>query len=200
MRQYHKLQIGIAAEEGGGRRFAVRLEKTLGFILIIIMGLAVSGCLVGNDEYDEARRQKDQYRSELNELHQANDFLNKEIARLYSACEVLSSQLALTAALSIHDRYTAGLQRPAPPPAQPERTTAATNTGRRNPGTAAATPSRSGQSQTQTSRPPNRTGAGGTQTQPSRPSGGTTTPPPPPPMPSPSPGGNFPSGSVDWGI
>ena len=167
--------------------------------MTVVPVLVAGGCLVGNDEYDEARRQKEQYRVELNELHQANDFLNKEIARIYNDCEVLSSQLALTAALTIHDRYTAGLQRPqavaAPAPAntRPAQTarppqTRPTQTAR----PPARNPQPGGGSTTTATRPPApRPGSGG----------GTAAPPPasPPPSSSPSPG-FMGGGSVDLGI
>ena len=167
-------------------------------LLTVVPVLVAGGCLVGNDEYDEARRQKEQYRVELNELHQANDFLNKEIARIYNDCEILSSQLALTAALTIHDRYTAGLQRPQPivTATTPGRTTPAARPGASatRPSTPAARPStpaaRPSTPATRPSTPATRPGSGS----------GTAAPPAsPPPTSSPSPG-FMGGGSVDLGI
>lgn len=55
--------------------------------------LAAGGCLVDNEEYDQAQRQWTALRNEIQKLRQGNDQLNQEIARLYGDCEVLSSHV-----------------------------------------------------------------------------------------------------------
>ncbi len=174
------------------------LERTVGLGLILLLGLLPGGCLVDNDKYDEAKRQMDQINGELQELHLANDHLNQEIARVYGEYDMLTTQLALLAAMNVHDRFTAGLSRPpAAQPATPQATGAAT--GRQQP-PSTATPPRTPRVTPQT--PPRSTGgtrSGETGGQRGGQRGGQTggqrggqTPPPPPPS---SPGG----GAIDWG-
>ena len=92
-----------------------------------VLLLAAGGCLVNEDEFDQAQRRKEQMQAELARLRQGNDQLNQEIGRHYADREILSGHVALTAAVSLHNRLTARV-RPAPPPAQPQTTRPAQTT------------------------------------------------------------------------
>ncbi|MDR1044876.1 MAG: hypothetical protein LBP33_07130, partial [Candidatus Adiutrix sp.] len=99
------------------------LKQYLGLALALAMAFLPAGCLVDNEQFDEARRDRDKYLSELKARTEANNQLNLDLTRIYNDYSVLSTQLALTAALTMHDRYTEGLgrPRPAPPPPQVDR-------------------------------------------------------------------------------
>ena len=88
-------------------------------VLALALGLAVGGCQVNNEELEQAQRQKEALQAELSKLQQGNDQLNQEITRLYGDREVISSHVALTAALTLHNRLAGelGKPRPAPPAA-----------------------------------------------------------------------------------
>ena len=82
--------------------------------------LAAFGCLVNEDEFDQARRQREALSAELSKLRQGNDQLKHEINRLYNDREILSGHVAMTAAVALHNQMTARL-RPAQPAAAPVR-------------------------------------------------------------------------------
>jgi|GEM_PF-6091861 len=162
----------------------------------IIMAALVSGaCLVGNDDFDKARLERDKYRDELVRLHESNDILKRDVSTAYESCDLINTQLTVMAAMSIHDRYTSNLGRPVlPPPLPAAAATQPTNRSTRTQravrgeqqsgqqGTAGRTGSR------QTSGSGGRTGSSGS-------GGGTRTAPPSTP-PANSGGG----GSIDWGF
>jgi hypothetical protein len=83
----------------------------------VVLLLAVSGCLVADDEFEEAQRRKEVLGAELSKLRLENDQLNREISRLYADREVISAHVAMSAAIALHNQMTAGL-RQTPPPAQ----------------------------------------------------------------------------------
>ncbi|MDR3038955.1 MAG: septum formation initiator family protein [Candidatus Adiutrix sp.] len=164
--------------------------------------LAAGGCLVDNEEYDQAQRQWTALRTELQKLRQGNDQLNQEIARLYGDCEVLSSHVAMTAASALHSRLAAG---PAP---RPVPVTVAAPAARP---AAAARPARPSTRPAQT---PTRPASTSTSASASGPNSAPPPPPPPPENPSgagtggldlsslPPAGsgsGGRPGGAVDWG-
>lgn len=112
------------------------LARTAGLAAILILTLAAEGCLVSNDEFDKARLQRDDFRRESQLVHQANDALKREISEIYESCDLISTQLTVLAAMSLHDRYTAGLARPRPvlpPPITTRSSTATTPTQTRRP-------------------------------------------------------------------
>ena len=88
---------------------AARLAGTTALLLVI------GGCLVNEDEFDQARLRKEALSGELSKLRQGNDQLNHEINRLYHDREILSGHVAMTAAVALHNELTARF-RPAPPP------------------------------------------------------------------------------------
>lgn len=174
----------------GGRSGRKLIERSFNFFLVAALALFTAGCLVGNDEYDQASRERDDYRSQLQSLRLSNDQMNKDISQLYADCDSLNSQLSVLAALSIHDKYTEGLRRvetPAPTPtSKPGQTTRPSRGERVRVDTRPSGQSGGGSRGTGSTR-----GSGGGQ----QPSGGASTPPPPPPPPS---GGR--GGSIDWGF
>ncbi|UQZ89177.1 hypothetical protein C4J81_08185 [Deltaproteobacteria bacterium Smac51] len=89
--------------------------KPLYHILTVLLALGLTGCVVGDEEYETARRQRDEYRGQLQELYQTNDKLNKDIALAYAECEALSSKLALVAASDAQREYATDLL---PPPSR----------------------------------------------------------------------------------
>ena len=152
--------------------FMARLAGTAALIL------AASGCLVNNEEFDQAQRRKEALWTELSKLRQDNDQLTHEINRLYSDREILSGHVAMTAAVALHNRIMAEL-RPTAPTAAP--------------------------AQTPTARPASARSASARQAQPQTPRPGTgVAPPPPSAAPANTPPSqpvirNRPSGAVDWG-
>lgn len=172
-------------------RVPARLARAAALVLLLVAALMAGGCLVGNEEYNEARAKRDEYRSHLQRMHESNDVLKREISEIYESCDLISSQLTVMAAMSIHDRYTANLGRPILPPPISTATPATTPT----PGRATRTPrtvrgEQSGQQGT-AGRTGTSTGSGRSSS-----SGGTrTTPPPTPPA---NTGGG--GGSIDWGL
>lgn len=176
---------------------AVFIRRSVPVLGILLAAVLIAGCLADGDKYEEAQREKDKILAELQELHRSNDFLNQEIGRLYNDSDTLSTQLALSASLFLHDKYTTGLARPraaAVQPAAPSRPANAGNSRpRQNPGQggeqSGSRPQGGGQP-----RGGNSGGSGGG-------SGGLNTPPPPPPSATPPAAPRpRPSGSVDWGI
>ena len=79
----------------------VFLTRYLSVGLLLLLGFLSSGCLVDNDKFDEARLERDRYQSELKIKTEDNSRLNLDITRIYDDCAILSSQLALTAALNM---------------------------------------------------------------------------------------------------
>ncbi|MDL2260254.1 hypothetical protein LJB99_05205, partial [Deltaproteobacteria bacterium OttesenSCG-928-K17] len=71
------------------RRQAV--GKLACFGLIIFLALLPVGCLVSNDDYEEANRELNRYNDELQSVYVDNDRLNQEISRLYGECDLFSS-------------------------------------------------------------------------------------------------------------
>ncbi len=160
-------------------------------------GLMLGGCWSGNDEYAQTKQERDEILGELQKLTRVNDHLNLEIGRLYNECDQLSTQVALTAALAIHDRFTADLVKPKPvQPTPPARGSTATTPRPRQTGTppAATTPRRD-----DGAGPAGRGGSTGSTRGGGSSAGQTTRPAPPPPPPPPPSGTNRPSGAVDWG-
>lgn len=96
------------------------LSRLAAVLLLLAPGLVFSGCVVGNDEFEGAKRESDRYREESNATVTGNDQLNKEIAKLYNDCDSLSSQLAMVSSVSMHNRLTADIGKPKPVP-QPTR-------------------------------------------------------------------------------
>jgi hypothetical protein len=86
--------------------------------LAAVLLLAAGGCLVDDAEFDQALERKDALRTELFKLRQSNDQLNQEISRLYADREVLSSHVAMTAAVALHNLMMPRV-RPSPPPPAP---------------------------------------------------------------------------------
>lgn len=76
--------------------------------------LSASGCVVGDDEFEEARNQRDEYRARLQEVYQANDRLNQEIGVAYAEVEGLSSRLALAGAADVQRELGEALLTPPP--------------------------------------------------------------------------------------
>jgi hypothetical protein len=133
--------------------------------------LAASGCLVNNEEFNQAQRRKEALWTELSKLRQDNDQLTHEINRLYSDREILSGHVAMTMAVALHNRIIAEVRPAAPPPAPAP----------------AARPATARPAGPQTPRP----GTGVAQSPP--PAATANTPPPQPVI------RNRPSGAVDWG-
>ena len=158
--------------------FAARLAGTAALLL------AASGCLVNNEDFDQAQRRKEDLWAELLRLRQDNDQLKHEINRLYSDREILSGHVAMTTAMALHNQMV-GLVRPAAPQAAPVPAS--------RPAQIPATrPAQSGQAPRPTQAP--RPGTGGApQTQPPPQAAPADTPPPSPVIRS------RPSGAVDWG-
>lgn len=186
--------------KSAGEKALSLLVRVAGLATVLILALVAGGCLVSNDEFDKARLQRDEYLRESQAIHQANDALKREISEIYESCDLISTQLTVLAAMSIHDQYTAGLARPRPvlPPPITTRTptaTAPTQTRRPAPNQGGATTRRpSGDTQNA------GTGTGGTRRPPSGGQGGRTGGGnSPAPQPAPSPGGGG-GGSIDWGF
>ncbi len=83
--------------------------KAFKLSLALLLVLNLGACVVDDAEYDEALRQRDEYRAQLRELYQNNDTLNRQIAGVYAECEALSDKLALIAAARMQLEYTADL-------------------------------------------------------------------------------------------
>lgn len=172
------------------------LGRTAGLAGMLILALMTGGCLVSNEEYNEASRKREEYSQELTRLHQANDLMKREVTAIYESCDLISTQLTVLAAMSIHDKFTDGLARARPvlpPPIATGSTSRQSTQGQgvtttRGQGAGQSTGGRTGSSGSRPSRPSSG-GQGG------RTGGGTSTPPASPP-PS-SPGGG---GSIDWGF
>ncbi|MCL2029059.1 MAG: hypothetical protein FWG97_01360 [Deltaproteobacteria bacterium] len=94
------------------------------FCLAFAAALFLSGCLVKDDEFDEARQLKESLTAELVKLRQSNDHMNHEISRLYADREVLSGHVAMTAAVALHNSFTTRILPPPPPPPRPPQTPA----------------------------------------------------------------------------
>ncbi|MDR2725512.1 MAG: septum formation initiator family protein [Candidatus Adiutrix sp.] len=103
---------------------AFRLAARLAGVAALF--LAASGCLVNEDEFDQARRRREALSAELSRLRQGNDQLKHEINRLYNDRETLSGHVAMTAAVALHNQVTARLRPVQPPPALPARLPQAT--------------------------------------------------------------------------
>ena len=89
---------------------AARLARTAALLL------AAAGCLVNDGEFDQAQSRKESLEAELSRLAKENDLLNHELSRLYADREILSAHVAMTAAVSLHNRVMDRF-RPPPPPA-----------------------------------------------------------------------------------
>lgn len=83
--------------------------KTLKLSLALLLALNLAACVVDDEEYNAAQRQRDDYRAQLQEMYQVNDQLNQEIAGIYAECEILSDKLALVAASQIQAEYATDL-------------------------------------------------------------------------------------------
>lgn len=81
----------------------------------LTLALMTAAC-VSNDEFDQARMDRDEFRGELQRLHLSNDDLKREIPKTYASCDQITSQLTVMAAMDIHDKYTDKLGRPPQPP------------------------------------------------------------------------------------
>ena len=96
---------------------AARLAWTAAWLL------AAGGCLVNDGEFDQAQSRKESLETELSRLAKENDLLNHELGRLYADREILSAHVAMTAAVSLHnrvmDRFRPPPPAPAPAPARP---------------------------------------------------------------------------------
>ena len=98
---------------------AARLAGTAALLL------ALGGCLVNSEEFDQAQRLKETLWTELSRQRQDNDQLKHEINRLYSDREILSGHVAMTSAVALHNYMTARTRpaspeaAPAPPPQAP---------------------------------------------------------------------------------
>ena len=183
----------LAGVDDNGARRVKALERFFGLLFILALAALSVGCLVGNEEYDQASREVDEYQSQLQSLRLTNDQLNRDIGNLYEECEALNTQLATLAALSIHDRFTENLKRPEPvvtPPQQrptrPATTPRVTNSGNQTP--RANTTPRQGGGGSRGSGSQAGTPRGGQQSG----GGAPATPPPPPPRQS--------GGAIDWGF
>jgi chromosome segregation ATPase len=77
--------------------------------LALALALSLGACVVSDDEYEEARRQRDDHRRELQDLNLENAKLNQAIAEAYADYDALSARLAVGAALALQLRYTEGL-------------------------------------------------------------------------------------------
>ncbi len=178
------------------------LRRSSAVLFMLAAAVFTSGCLVDNDKYDEARQHQDKIRTELQELYRSNDVLNQEITRLYNDSETLSTQLAMSASLVLHDRYTTGLTRPPATTPAPSRS-GSTAVGRTRPG--AAQPSAGSQARPATTqqRPaaasPRDASTSGRSSMTSTPALPPSTPPTTQPTPPPATPRPRPSGSVDWG-
>lgn len=185
--------------KSAGEKALGLLARAAGLAAILILTLAAEGCLVSNDEFDKARLQRDDFRRESQLVHQANDALKREISEIYESCDLISTQLTVLAAMSLHDRYTAGLARPRPvlpPPITPRTPTATTQTRRPAANQGGATTRRSqgdaqnagagtsGTRRSQTGDQGGRTGGGNT----------------PASRPATTPSGGGGGGSIDWGF
>lgn len=165
------------------------------------LGLVLGGCVVGNDEFDEATRERNQYLDELQTVRQNSDRLNQDIAKIYNDCDYISAQLAMVAALTMHNNLTAdlGKSRPATPAPQRQSTTTrprateGARTGTNAGGTAAPRPNTAGTNAPGTATP--GANAAGTKPQAPPPQSGATGQPPAGKIISTPPSG----GSVDWG-
>lgn len=90
------------------------LNRLAGLALVCALALVSGGC-VGNDELNEARKERDEFRGELQRLHLSNDDLKREISSAYASCDLIGNQLTVMAAMNIHDQYTDKLGRPVLP-------------------------------------------------------------------------------------
>lgn len=180
-------KYSLLNSRAGTSRGLKTLSRAAALAAMIMAPLISGGCLVGNDDFDKARLARDEYRDELVRLHESNDILKREVLEIYESCDLISKQLTVMAAMSIHDRYTANLGRPVLPPPIP----AATTTTPSRPARATQREVRreqGGQPQGAAGRPGSGSGRAGS-------SGGTpNSPPPAPPVNS---GGG---GSIDWGL
>ena len=71
------------------------------FILMALLAASLSGCLGDGSKFEDAKRERDEYRLKLQEIRLANDLLNKNVAVILAECHVVSEQLALKAAMDI---------------------------------------------------------------------------------------------------
>jgi|GEM_PF-2976334 len=95
----------------GAAKKALYFWKRLGGLgLVFTLALMPGGC-VSNDELDQVRMDRDEFRGELQRLHLSNDDLKREISQTYASCDQIGTQLTLMAAMNIHDQYTDKLGR-----------------------------------------------------------------------------------------
>lgn len=83
--------------------------KLFTILLTLLLALPLSACVVDDEEFDAAKRQRDEYHARLRDLYAANDQLNQEIAALYAESKALSDRLALVAATRVQLEYTTDL-------------------------------------------------------------------------------------------
>lgn len=171
-------------KQGNGKIRA--LERAAGFLFTLILALLTVGCLVDNDDYNQTSREIDEYQVKLQNMRLANDQLNREIIAVYDECDALNSQLAILAALNIHDKYTDGLKRVETPAVTPPPRVRETPR--------AATPPRAARPTVNTDTNASRREASGQ----SGSSGGSSSSPAANPSPPPSPSRT--DGAIDWGF
>jgi hypothetical protein len=98
--------------------------KVVHISLALLLALNLTACVVDDEEFDAAVRQRDEYLAQVRELRDSNDRLNLEIGRLYAECADLSNKLAVVAATKIQLEYTGDiLAAPARPRQRPRGTT-----------------------------------------------------------------------------
>lgn len=171
-------------KKGNGKLRA--LERTAGFLFTLILALLTVGCLVDNDDYNQTSREIEEYQVKLQNMRLANDQLNREIIAVYDECEALNSQLAVLAALNIHDKYTDGLKRVEAPAVTPPPRVRETPR--------ATTPPRTSRPTVNTDTSAPRREASGQRGSSGQGSGGSSASPSPPPSPSRT------DGAIDWGF
>jgi len=112
MEKYSGL-LGVQQKTIGAKALGI-FSRTVGLASILILAIIPGGCLVGNDEFNEALISRDEYRGELTLLHESNDSLKREISQTYESCDLITTQLSVLAAMNIHNKFTADLARPRP--------------------------------------------------------------------------------------
>lgn len=96
--------------------------KALKLSVALLLALNLTACVVDDEEYGAAERQRDEYRAQLQQMYQVNDQLNREITGAYADCETLSDKLALVAAAQIQAEYVTDLLNSRPRATRPRGT------------------------------------------------------------------------------
>ena len=167
-------------------------SRSASLVLVLTMLAAfLSGC-VSDKDVEEASRQRDEYRDQLQTATLSNGRLSEQITEAYQACADLSTQLALNAAMGVHTRYTAdlGRRRPAVETATTTSRPAAAATATRPPRASAGTSGSGGSGSSRGSGTASQ--GGGAQSGGGGSSGGSARPP----AGSRGTGGG---GAIDWG-